>query len=183
MCTREGADTLLLPQIEVLHETVLRAGEQHVRLAGVEAHLVDSAFVFGEKVLLFVSARPRQVPGHHGAIGSSRGQEAVISLVPHDISTAEIQRRFAAHTQVQAFHKAFLLERKDLEDVAPSHNHLRDGEGGKSWLSTQQLFYRFFPTKGLAVKADGSQYILKSKLTVIMCSTYHYKMSSHEFAV
>lgn len=122
--TGEGADALLLAQVEVLHEAVLRAGEQHVRLAWVEAHLVDGAFVLGEKVLLLITTRPRQVPRHHRAVGGRRSQETVIGLVPHDVSAAEVQRRFAAHAQVQPLHEAFLFKREDLEDVAPSHHHL-----------------------------------------------------------
>lgn len=95
-----------------------------MRLTGMETHFVDGAFVLGEKVLLFVTARPRQVPSHHRAVSGRRSQEAVVGLVPHDVSAAEVQRRLATHAQVQTLHEAFLFNRKDLEDVAPSHHHL-----------------------------------------------------------
>lgn len=90
-CTRKGADALFLAQVKALHEAILRSRQEHVHLSGVEAHLVDCAFVLCKQVLLLVAARPSQVPRHHCAIGGRRGQQVLLHLVPHHIGTAEVQ--------------------------------------------------------------------------------------------
>lgn len=100
MRTRKGADTLLLAQVKILHEAILRPREKHVCLTGVEAHLIDSAFVFSKQVFLFISTWPSQIPRYHGAVGGRCSQQAVIRLVPHDVRTAEVQRWFPADAQI-----------------------------------------------------------------------------------
>uniref|UniRef100_A0A8B9B9A2 Uncharacterized protein n=1 Tax=Anser brachyrhynchus TaxID=132585 RepID=A0A8B9B9A2_9AVES len=134
--TGEGADGVLLAQVEALHVAVLRAAEEHVHLGGVEADLVDRALVLGEELVLLVARRLAQVPGDHHAVGGGRGQQVLVHLVPHHVGAAEVERGLAAHAEVQLLHELLLLDAVDLEDVAPGHHHLggvaahADGVGG-----------------------------------------------------
>uniref|UniRef100_A0A672TPI8 Uncharacterized protein n=1 Tax=Strigops habroptila TaxID=2489341 RepID=A0A672TPI8_STRHB len=120
----EGADRVLLAQVEALHVAILGAAEEHVDLSGVEADLVDGALVLGEELVLFVAGRLAQVPGDHHAVGGSSGQQVLVHLVPHHVGAAEVQGGFAADAEVQLLHKLVLLDGVDLEDVAAGHHHL-----------------------------------------------------------
>uniref|UniRef100_A0A7N4V5H8 Uncharacterized protein n=1 Tax=Sarcophilus harrisii TaxID=9305 RepID=A0A7N4V5H8_SARHA len=101
------------------------AAEQHVGLGGVEAHLVDRALVLREELVLLVARGLAQVPGHHHAVGGRRGQQVLVHLVPHHVGAAEVQRRLAAHPEVQLLHELLLLDGVNLEDVPAGHHHLR----------------------------------------------------------
>jgi len=122
--TREGADRVLLAQVEAFHVAILGAAEEHVDLGGVEADLIDSALVLGEELVLLVAGRLAQVPGDHHTVGGSSGQQVLIHLVPHHVRAAEVQGGFAANAEVQLLHKLVLLDGVDLEDVAAGHHHL-----------------------------------------------------------
>ncbi len=126
--TRKGADALLLAQVKTLHESVLRAGQQHVDLSGVETDFIDRALVFGEQLLLFVTGGPRQVPRHHGSVSGGGGQQVLLHLMPHDVRTAEVQRGFASHAQVQPLHETIFLQTVNLEDIPPGNHHLKHGD-------------------------------------------------------
>lgn len=135
--TREGADRVLLAQVEALHVAVLGAAQQHVHLGGVEADLVNRPLVLGEQLVLLVAGGLAQVPGDHHAVGGGRGQQVLVHLVPDHISAAEVEGWLAAHAQVELLHKLLLLDGVDLEDVAAGHHHLggvaahADGVGGR----------------------------------------------------
>uniref|UniRef100_A0A9J8A9M5 Uncharacterized protein n=1 Tax=Cyprinus carpio carpio TaxID=630221 RepID=A0A9J8A9M5_CYPCA len=113
--TRKGADALLLAQVKTLHESVLRAGQQHVDLSGVKADFIDRALVFGEQLLLFVTAGPRQIPHHHGSVSGGGGQQVLLHLMPHDVRTAE----------VQPLHETVFLQTVYLENISPGNHHLK----------------------------------------------------------
>nr|BAC85981.1 unnamed protein product [Homo sapiens] len=152
--TREGADRVLSAEVKALHEAILGATEQHVGFGGVEADFVYRALVFCEQLVLLVAGWPAQVPRDHHAIGGCCGQQVLIHLVPDHVSTAQVKRRLAPHTQVQLFHELFLLDGIDLEDATACHDHLgcvaahTDGIGGSIQVAVHGAACQHAATQG-----------------------------------
>ena len=113
-----------LPHVKQLHRTVLRAGDQNMRLRRMKRDFVTRALVLGEHMILLVPAGLVEIPEHHLSVCGSRRQLGFVKRVPLDVIRGERQIETLADAQVESLDEAVVLDVEHLEDVPAGDHYL-----------------------------------------------------------